>query len=161
MAVTNPLFVKDASVKLTVTPPGTAAEFNCDVHSVTVEATPGDDVTYQTLCPNGSYTRKGTTTYVLHLTGVQDWATDGLSLFLWNHAGAQATALVQAHGATQAPDASHPTMSMSVTLVEGSYGGEADTWAEFDVSLPCSGRPTLGVTLLAADEEAATEEAAA
>lgn len=155
--MSNPLFVKDASVTLAVVgpPPGTPAEYNCDVHSVIVEASPGDDVTYQTLCPDGSYTRKGTTTYVLHLTGVQDWAADGLSKFLWDNAGALATFTAQAHGAAVVAGPDTPSITGTVTLVEGSYGGEADAWAEFDVSLPCSGRPTLTSALATAEEAAA------
>src|SRR4029077_13530287 len=98
---------------------------------------------------------------VLHLTGVQDWAADGLSLFLWNNAGALATATVQAHGATTAPSATAPAIVATVSIVEGSYGGEADTWAEFDVSLPCTGRPTLKVTGPLLADEAEADEAAA
>lgn len=142
----TPLFVKDASVKLKLTAGGTDVEYNCDVHSAIIETSPGDDVTYQTLCPDGTYTQKGSSTYVLHLTGVQDWDAAGLSRFLWDNAGELAEAIVQAHGAAQAIDTAHPGFSAQVVLLEGDYGGEADTWAEFDVSLTCTSRPTLLTT---------------
>ena len=141
----NPLFVKNASIKFVIPPAliATATEFNCDVHLAEIVATPGDDVTYQTLCQNGTLTQKGATTYVLHIVAVQDWSTTGFARFLWTNAGVTVRAVVQAYGATQAFDAAHPGFDTSVVLVEPTYGGEADTWAELDVELPCTVRPVL------------------
>lgn len=138
------LFMRDASLTFEiVNPPGTAAEFNCSVHTVEVVPTAGDDVTYQTLCPDGGLTQKGASTYVLHVVGVQDWEASGLSRFLWDNAGQTAHFVAQAHGAATAISATAPGFEGDVVLVEGNYGGEADTWAEFDVELPCVSRPTL------------------
>lgn len=159
--MSTPLFMKDASVTLALVgpPAGTEAEFNCDLKSAVIEDTPGDDVTYATLCPDGSYTRKGAATYVLHLTGPQEWDVAGLSRFLWDNEGELATFVVQAHGAAVPISDTEPGFTGTVTLIAGDYGGEVETFAEFDVSLPCNGRPTLLVapptTLEAAVVEAA------
>ena len=77
--------------------------------------------------------------------GVQDWATGGLSLFLWNNAGATARVVVQAHGKATAIAPATPGIDATVNITEGTYGGQAGEYAEFDVELPCTVRPTLAV----------------
>jgi hypothetical protein len=159
--VNTRLFMKDASIKIVV-PPGAiagATEYDCDVNTVEVLSKPGSPVIYQTLCPGGALTQVPPSTYSVRLKGVQDWATDGLSLFLWMHAGATARIVVNAHGATAAYAAATPGFDAQVTLVEGSYGGEAGKWAEFDVELPCISRPTLLTTAPTSEEAAAEPEA--
>ena len=156
--MSKPLFMKDASVKFTFGTPGTETEFNCEVHTVEIVATPGDDVTYRTLCPTGTYTQKGASTYVLHLVGVQDWSADGLARMLWDHAGETAGFVAQAHGESVAIGADTPGFEGTIVVVEANYGGEADTWAEIDVELACTTRPTLITAPPVLDEPEAESE---
>jgi hypothetical protein len=151
------LFIKDASVKFVI-PPGPVAgavEYNCSLKSIELISNPGDTVTYSTLCD--TIQQQGASTYELHAVGVQDWATGGLSLFLWQNAGQTARCIVQAHGKSAAFAAATPGMDATVVIVEGSYGGEASQFAEFDVTLPCTTRPLLLTTTPTADE-ARTEQ---
>ena len=49
------------------------------LHAATIEPEAGDTVTYVTLCPDGTYSQRAATTYVLHLVGVGDRAALGAS----------------------------------------------------------------------------------
>jgi hypothetical protein len=152
------LFIKDASVKFVI-PPGPiagATEYNCSVQTAEILSSPGDVVEYKTLCD--VIQQQGASTYSLHLVGVQDWATGGLSLFLWQNAGQTARCVVQAHGKAAAFAATTPGFDASVVLIEGAYGGESQTWAEFDVELPCTARPLLLTSSPTADAAAADAE---
>jgi hypothetical protein len=160
--VNTRLFMKDASIRIVV-PPGPiagATEYSCDVNTVEVLSSPGDRVDYQTLCPNGVLSQTGPSTYSVHLKGVQDWATDGLSLFLWQHAGVTARLVVQAHGQAAAYAAATPGFDCSVVLIEGTYGGESGKFAEFDVEFPCTVRPTLLTTAPTSDAPAGDDQLA-
>jgi hypothetical protein len=140
------LFIKDASVKFVI-PPGlfsAAVEYNCDVQTAELLATPGDVKEYATLCDNIS--QQGPSSYAIHLKGVQDWATGGLSLFLWTNAGATARCVIQAHGKSAAFAAATPGIDATVVITEGAYGGQSGEWAEYEVELPCTVRPTLAST---------------
>lgn len=145
MATGSPLYMKDASLTLTLVgpPAGTEAEFNCNVHTAEVVPSPGDETTYVTLCEDGTYTERGATTYVLHIVAAQDWSAGGLAAFLWANPDALATWTYQAHGAASAWGTDTPGMTGTCRLVDPNYGGEADTFAELDVELPIVGRPTL------------------
>lgn len=151
----NPMFVKNAKVhfKLIGPPPGTLTEFSCDVHEATVQSTPGDTVEYVTFC--SKLTQAGLSSYLLHLVGVQDWSTGGFARFLWDNAGKTATVTVQGYGTV---DATNPAVTGTVVLVEGSYGGEAETWAEIDVELPFTARPTIATTAPTLEEAPAGEQ---
>jgi hypothetical protein len=123
----------------------TPEEFDCHVSQAILEATAGDVVTYTTLCANGSMSRSADATYVLHLVGVQDWdgtaGSIGLARYLDDNAGQLAEFVYQAHGLGVAPSPATPAKSGTCELQAPSYGGEADKWAEFDVSLPITGKP--------------------
>lgn len=152
--MTTPLFMRDCSLTLKLTS-GTRLQMNCDVHLAEVVTEPGDTVEYQTLCPTGSYSNRGKSTYLLHIVAVQDWSSTGLARFLWDNAGQLAEFQYQAHGAAAIPPtAATPGMTGFVYLVEPSYGGEADTFAELDVELACSTKPTLAVAAFPAVAEA-------
>jgi hypothetical protein len=147
-----PLFMKTISLTLKVSGDvAPATEFLCEVHSAVIEAEPGDDVTYQVLCPDGTYSQRGATTYALHLVGVQNWDAPGLARFLDEHDGVALDFVFQAHGHDVAPSAATPAKSGTCIGQAPSYGGEVETWAEYDVALPISGRPvTVTVDALAA-----------
>jgi hypothetical protein len=163
--VANPLFMRDVSLKFKiVSPPGTYAEFNCDAHLAEIATEPGDDVTYQTLCPTGSFSNVGQSTYALHIVAAQDWTATGLALFLWDNEGKLATFQYQAHGAATIPSATAPGMTGEVRLVAPNYGGEAATYAELDVTMPCTTKPTKVTAAFPAilkDEEKLFEKAQA
>lgn len=155
----TPLFMRDVELRLalvTAGVPGTPVEYNCDVHTAEIVPSAGDEVTYQTLCAEGTYSAIGKTTYALHIVAAQRWAADGLAAFLWNNDGAEATFEYQAHGDGVTPTADLPGMSGSVRLVAGNYGGEADTYAELDVTLPCTVKPTMVVAAFPAADESAS-----
>lgn len=142
----NPLFMRDVSLTLTIGA-DPAVEVNCDVHTVEVAVEPGDVVTYQTLCADGSFSQPGRSSYALHITAAQDWGPDGLARVLWEHEGESAEFRYQAHGSdvatTDAPSDAIPGMMGEVRLIAPTYGGEADTFAELDVTLPCSSKPDI------------------
>lgn len=141
--MTTPLFMRDVSLTLKLTA-GSRVQFNCDVHLAEVLSEPGDTVEYQTLCPSGSFSSVGKTTYALHLVAAQDWSTTGLARFLWDNDGAMAEFQYQPHGAAVIPPTpAQPGMSGNVRLIAPTMGGEADTYAELEVTLPCSAKPTL------------------
>jgi hypothetical protein len=160
----SPLFMRDVqlTLKLSADAVGAPVEYNCDVSLVEIIPTPGSDVTYSTLCPSGSYSSVGKTTYALHIVAAQDWdAADGLAAFLWDHDGELAAFTYQAHGAATVPSAAEPGMTGEVRLIAGNYGGAVDTYAELDVTLPCSSKPTKAVAAFPAVEEAELAEAVA
>ena len=139
------LYIKDASVKFVI-PPGPfsgATEYNCSVKTAELVTSPGDITKYATLCD--TIQQQGASSYAIHLVGVQDWAAGGLSLFLWTNAGATARVVIQAHGKSSAFAAATPGIDATVVISEGAYGGESNTWAEYEVELPCTVRPTLAV----------------
>ena len=85
--------------------------------------------------------------YALHITAAQDWSADGLARVLWEHEGELAEFRYQAHGAdvagADAPSDVIPGMMGDIRLIAPTYGGEADTFAELDVTLPCTTKPEL------------------
>lgn len=145
--MTTPLFMRDVSLTFKVLPSGPSrVQFNCDAHLAEVLVTPGDDVTYKTLCPTGSYANRGKSTYSLHIVAAQDWSSTGLARFLWDNDGLTAEVQYQAHGAAVIPPtAAAPGMVGIVTLTGPTYGGEADTYAELEVELPYTTKPSLAV----------------
>lgn len=163
--MTTPLFMQTVSLTLKLLPSGPSrVEYNCNVKTAEVVANPGDDVEYVTLCTAGSYKSVGATTFDLHLVAVQDWSTTGLARFLFENDGAQAEFQYQAHGSTVIPPTpAAPGMAGVVRLIAPTYGGTRDEYAELDVTLPCSSKPTLTTAAFPtiAEAEEATAEAAA
>lgn len=152
-----PLFMQDVTLNLKLTGGPTRTEYNCDVHLAEILSTPGDTVEYVTLCPSGAYSSIGKTTYSLHIVAAQRWAVDGLATFLWDNDGQLADFQYQAHGAGLTPSAVAPGMSGQVRLVAPNYGGEAQAYAELDVELPCSTKPTKIVAAFPAILEAESD----
>lgn len=153
----SPLFMRDVQLNLKLTGAGTRVEYNCDLTTAEIVSTPGEEVSVSTLCASGSFSSVGKTTYALHIVALQRWAADGLANFLWTNDGALADFQYQAHGSAIVPSATVPGMSGQIRLVAGSYGGEVDSFAELDVTLPCSSKPTMISAAFPAVEEAAAE----
>lgn len=142
------LFMKTVLLSLKVGA-GTAKTFPCTLKNASVDAAPGDTVEYPTLSASCTYRQLGATTYELHLIGVQDWdpsSTSGLAAFLFANDGATATFWLQAHGEAVAAAPATPAQAGTLVLAAPSYGGEVNNYAEFDVTLPISGKPTLATT---------------
>lgn len=162
--MTTPLFMRDVSLTLQLAA-GTREEFNCDAHTAEIVTTAGDPVTYQTLCPDGSFTEIAKSSYELHIVAAQDWSATGLARFLWDHEGELAEFQYQAHGAdvagANAPSTSQPGMTGTVRLVAPNYGGEVENYAELDVTMPCSSKPTIATAAFPAVAEAEAETVAA
>ena len=153
----SPLFMQDVQLTLKLVSGGTRVEYNCDLTTAEIISTPGDEVSVSTLCASGSYSSIGKTTYALHIVALQRWAADGLANFLWDNDGALADFQYQAHGAAVVPTTVVPGMAGQVRLVAPSYGGESGTYAELDVTLPCSSKPTKLTAAFPAVEEAGAE----
>jgi hypothetical protein len=145
VATGKPMFFKVADVTLTVGPdPGTAESVQCQVHSVAITPEAPDLERYVTLCADsGSATAAGKPTWTADMTVAQAWGADDLARLLWDHQGEEADLYVQAHGEGVTPTDAQPAVSVRVLLVPGPYGGEAETWLEQEVSLPCVSTPEL------------------
>lgn len=159
----SPLFMRDVKLSLKLVAAGTRVDYQCDVSTAEILPEPGDDVTYSTLCPTGSYSSVGKTTYALHIVAAQNWdTTGGLARFLWDNDGALAEFQYQAHGIAAIPPTTIlPGMTGIVRLVAGAYGGEVDTYAELDITMPCQSKPTITVAAfpaLARGEEGYVED---
>jgi hypothetical protein len=161
----SPLFMRDVTLNLRLASDavGARVEYQCDVSTAEIVPSAGDEATYSTLCAEGSYSSVGKTTFALHVVAVQRWAADGLANFLWDHDGELADFQYQAHGDGVAPSTDAPGMTGQVRLIAGNYGGEVDQYAEVDVTLPCTSKPTKMVAAFpaAAEAEGARREKAA
>jgi hypothetical protein len=136
-----PLFMREISLTLDDGVQVAPLEFKCDVHAATIEPQAGDVVTYVTLCPDGTYSQRAATTYILHLVGVQNWDAAGLAKYLDEHDGVELSFIYQAHGVAANTTADQPAKQGTCVGMAPTYGGERDTWAEYDVELPISGTP--------------------
>jgi hypothetical protein len=135
-ATAAPVYITDAVLKLrTPAGSGTWNDFACVAKSATLTPKPGDETTYRTLCEDGTYTRLGRTTWTLDLAGVQDWSSTGLARFLAEHDGDEGEWFLSMFGAEDPTDDT-PAYTGTCRLVAVAYGGEADAFAEYDVSLP-------------------------
>lgn len=140
---------KDITLSLKI---GAAASktFSCWAKTAMIEAEPGDTIEYPTLSAGCTYKSAGPTTYTLHLIGVQDWdpaAASGLAPYLDSNDGATAAFWLNAHGpAGTAASVSAPAKAGTCTLIAPSYGGTVGEYAEFDVSLPITGKPSTVTT---------------
>jgi hypothetical protein len=137
-----PIFIRDALLTLKV---GAAAagEYQCFAKIAAVKVTPGDVVTVQTLCSDGTFSSTSKASYALVLEGLQDWSATGLSAYLWTNDGEVADFVLNAYGEDATASASTPSMTGKVTLASGDYGGEVDTYGEFALELACTEKPVL------------------
>jgi hypothetical protein len=140
---------KDITLSLKI---GAAASktFSCWAKTAMIDANAGDTIEYPTLSAGCTYKSAGPTTYDLHLVGVQDWdpaAPSGLAAYLDANDGATAAFWINVHGpAGTAASVTAPAKAGTCTLIAPSYGGNVGEFAEFDVTLPISGKPSLVTT---------------
>ena len=144
------LFIKTAKFTLKV---GAAAaqQFQGDAADVHVEVTAGDVVEYPTLDGNVAANTEPET-YALVMRAGQDYSSTGLARFLWNNAGQVAAVEVNAYGMGVSASAETPSVIGNVTLIPVQYGGEVSAFAEFEVTLAFTARPTLAVSPPVEDE---------
>jgi hypothetical protein len=146
------IYLADAELTLALVATPTPVEYQGHVSTAEVVPTAGDQVSTTTL-DGVKHTRMGAPSFALHLVGHQDYSATGLARFLWDHAGELATFTLQAYGQGVAASPSSPSIEGEVTLAEGNYGGEVDSWPTIDVTMPCSARPTFAEALAADEEE--------
>ena len=154
--VANPVFMRNVLLTLKVGA-ATAQEYQCNVSEARLQVTPGDIVTYRTLCTSGVFSSASPPEYALILTGVQDWdttaASEGLAAWLWQNEGLTADFVLNIHGEATVASAAKPKMTGQVVVIPGDYGGTVGEYAEFTVELPCVAKPTMALTTeLGADE---------
>jgi hypothetical protein len=146
---TTPLFMRDVLLSLKAAGDPTAKEFQCNVSEARVQVTPGETISVKTLCEGGSFSSQGKPSYVLVLSGIQDWDTttdsEGLAAYLWQHEGETLDFVLQVHGEAAVPSAATPQMTGQVTATAVDYGGEIDTYAEISAEMPCLAKPVLDV----------------
>ena len=165
MAYTGPRLIHDAQVKLALVTPGAFTEYGCQVKTARLVPTAGDRKDYRTLCSTGLYSQFTPTLWDLELEGAQDYGTDGLARFLFENDGALVRFQVDGYGETHVPSDEEPGMTGTCRAVAVEYGGAVDEYAEFTVTMPVQGEPTLAVaafpaSLEAGDAQAATGQAA-
>lgn len=153
----TPLFMRDVMLTLKAAADVAALEFQCNVSEARVQVTPGDTVSVQTLCANGSFSSTGKPSYALILNGYQDWdttaASEGLAAYLWDHDGEVLDFVLQAHGEAVAASTDKPQMQGQVTASAVDYGGAINEFAPFTAELACVAKPTLSTSGAMADAE--------
>lgn len=137
------LFIKTAKFSLTIpSGTGTPIEFQGDAADVHVEVEAGETVTYPTLDGNVA-SNSESETYSLVMRAGQDYSSTGLARFMWDNADAVADVVLNAHGSAAVASAETPEVRGKVKLIPVAYGGEVSTFAEFEVTLPFTEKPTL------------------
>jgi hypothetical protein len=134
--------MKNAAVTLTVGANVCTPQGQLKTASITPEDP--DVLRYQTLATDGELTQIGPVHWSADLAGVQSY-TDATALagFLLSHAGQKGVLRIQMHGELVAPATTTPAMELDVICVPTMYGGDTQTWAEFEVTLPGIGAPRM------------------
>lgn len=120
-------------------------DFSMDVTSAALVPTPGATQTAKTLDGVTHQDVEGET-WALNLTMVIDWDSDrpGLAWFLLDRKGE--TLPFTFKDTTAANSTTKPLMTGDVVIQPGPYGGEGNTFATADISLPVDGIPVPDVT---------------
>lgn len=94
--------------------------------------------TFKAVSPGAVYQAAELAAWTADLEFAQDWAdADSLSRKLFDDEGSAVTMLFD-------PIAGGATITATVYLTPGSIGGTGGAFATGSVSLPCSGKPTIG-----------------
>jgi hypothetical protein len=124
-------------------------DFSCDALGATLK--PATTTTTRNyLC--GTQTIVSDATWTLTLDFEQNYLPDGLSTYLFDHAGEKANVTIDA-------TTSHQVVATCVaTLVPSDFGGKAGEIAEATIDLGCDGQPTFTpAAVQAAQADAAGE----
>jgi hypothetical protein len=85
----------------------------------------------------------GPPSYNLVLKAIADWSATGFARFLWDNEGVSLDFEYQAHGVGVTTSTTLPKVTGTCRAIPGNYGGEVGTFAEIEVSLPCTAKPVL------------------
>ncbi len=94
---------------------------------------------YPVLAPVGSIQDVDNPIWTLQLVGLQDWQTGGLAKYLMDHAGEEIDVTLVPQATDTWPEATATVIAMAPP-----FGGTAGEFAEFDLTLPVVGQPTIG-----------------
>lgn len=144
---TSPFLMNDVTVKL-VASGGTLVEYRCQLSRaelVPSQAAGAGGSTYSTFCDTFDSGGGGNSSWTLELSGFQAVKdAEDLTRFLFANEGELLDyELVPAGGVIAADNTGY---SGQCTAVPTPIGGTANSYATFDVSLPCQGKPTELVT---------------
>jgi hypothetical protein len=143
---TSPFVLDDVSLTLVPTAGGTAEEYQCQLNRAELVPAAGTSSgnSFETFCDTYS-SSGGNSSWTLELTGFQAYvdAAD-LSMLLFNDEGVEYDFVLTPAGGVIS--ATNPAFDGTVTLVPTNIGGTANQYAQFSVSLPCSGKPTAITT---------------
>lgn len=115
-------------------------EYQCEVSNVTFTPTTSTQE-YAVLCPNGSGTDMGATTWVMTVEGYGIYEKTSLLDFMFTNQGSTATVTYQPKGAT--PGVDNPTITATVTVPPPGLGGTVNEFSTFSVEFPVQGAPTM------------------
>lgn len=94
----------------------------------------------RTMVPDGQVSDADSATWVMKLTGFQDWESTGLAAFLWANANLTSSftyATKKGSGKVQ--------FTGTVTIVAPPIGGKQGEFAQIEIELPLTGAPVKGV----------------
>lgn len=113
--------------------------FECQVSSWTLTNNTQEGETQYTYCPDGSFVEDTDPQWVLDLRFYSDWRSDGISDYLWNHAGETVSFVLDHH-----PDIAgeHVRWTGNVKIRQPSVGGDVRTTEVTQVTLSVVGEPT-------------------
>lgn len=94
--------------------------------------------TMRTLVPDGAITDVDSTVWTLELSGIQDWETGGLALYLNTNNGTLVTVNLAPVNST-----GKKTAAISARILPVPFGGDQGNFATFDLTLPCNGQPVF------------------
>jgi hypothetical protein len=109
-----------------------SSNYQCAVRRV--QLTPNTPIQeYKVLCPGGSGTAAGNTTWQLEVEYYQNWDDDDFARFLDENPGDTASFVFTQNGLTK---------SGNIIVVPGPVGGTVDEFATATVTLPVVGTPS-------------------
>lgn len=126
--------------RLTTEAAGSNHDYSAACTAVAVVPEQGDENEIVTL-DAVRHVRYGPTAYTLQITAAQDWSATGFSRWLYENEGKDAYFSVGLNGTLM--DASNPRLTGSCVLVAGQFGGEAETWIEAEIEMPCYAKPIV------------------
>lgn len=130
----NPFNIVEAALTVKI---GTATALGFTRHVSNVLAAPATSTsTWKGMSQAAVFQFISRAVWSLSMGFAQDWTADGLSRFLFDNEGKDATF-------TFAPVAGGQGFSVVATITPGAFGGTVDAVGEATATLPVKGRPTL------------------
>lgn len=113
-------------------------QFECQLSNWNLENNSDDGEKFYTYCPDGEFREEAEPDYALSLTFFSDWRSGGISDFLVENDGTNATFTLDHH-----PDipAEHVTWTGTVRIKAPNVGGDARTTETQEITLQVVGKP--------------------